>query len=42
MEGNDKLEELRADILTNTDKAGAVAQEIGIEGDAGAGPPDRG
>lgn len=31
MEGNDKLEQLLADILTNTDKARAVAKQLGIE-----------
>jgi type VI secretion system protein ImpB len=38
MEGNDKLEQLLADILTNTDKARAVAKELGIEGGAEASP----
>jgi type VI secretion system protein ImpB len=32
MEGNDKLEQLLTDILTNTDKARAVAKQLGIEG----------
>ncbi len=36
MEGNDKLEKLLADILTNTDKARAVAKELGIEPGADA------
>jgi len=38
MEGNDKLEQLLADILTNTDKARAVAKELGIEAGAEASP----
>jgi len=38
MEGNDKLEQLLADILTNTDKARAVAKQLGIGGTAEAGP----
>jgi type VI secretion system protein ImpB len=32
MEGNDKLEQLLADVLTNTDKAMALAKQMGIEG----------
>ena len=31
MEGNDKLEQLLADVLTNTDKAMALAKQMGIE-----------
>jgi type VI secretion system protein ImpB len=31
MEGNDKLEELLANVLTNTDKAMSLAKELGIE-----------
>ena len=31
MEGNDKLDQLLADILSNTDKAKALAKELGIE-----------
>jgi len=31
MEGNDKLEALLADVLNNTDKAAALAKEMGIE-----------
>ena len=31
MEGNDKLDQLLADILSNTDKAKALAKEMGIE-----------
>jgi type VI secretion system protein ImpB len=31
MEGNDKLEGLLADILANTEKAAAVAKEMGVE-----------
>ena len=32
MEGNDKLEALLNEVLTNTDKAKALAKELGIEG----------
>jgi type VI secretion system protein ImpB len=32
MEGNDKLEQLLADVLTNTEKAMALARQMGIEG----------
>ena len=31
MEGNDKLEGMLADILANTEKAAAMAKEMGIE-----------
>jgi hypothetical protein len=31
MEGNDKLDQLLADILSNTEKAKALAKEMGIE-----------
>jgi type VI secretion system protein ImpB len=31
MEGNDKLDQLLADILSNTDKAQALAKELGIQ-----------
>jgi type VI secretion system protein ImpB len=31
MEGNDKLDQLLADILSNSDKAKALAKELGIE-----------
>src|SRR5947208_4099491 len=31
MEGNDKLEALLADVLSNTEKAAALAKEMGIE-----------
>jgi hypothetical protein len=34
MEGNDKLDQLLADILSNSDKAKALAKELGIETDA--------
>jgi type VI secretion system protein ImpB len=34
MEGNDKLESLLADILANTEKATALAKEMGGEGEA--------
>jgi len=40
MEGNDKLEELLANVLNNTDKAMSLAKELGIEtpqtGDTGS------
>jgi type VI secretion system protein ImpB len=32
MEGNDKLEQLLADVLSNTDKAKGLAKELGIDG----------
>jgi Ca-activated chloride channel family protein len=32
LEGNDKLEALLSEVLTNTDKAKALAKELGIEG----------
>lgn len=31
MEGNDKLEQMLSDVLNNTDKSQALAQELGIE-----------
>lgn len=31
MEGNDKLDQLLSDILSNSDKAKALAKEMGIE-----------
>jgi type VI secretion system protein ImpB len=34
MEGNDKLEQLLADVLSNTDKAAALAKELGVEAPA--------
>jgi type VI secretion system protein ImpB len=34
MEGNDKLEALLNEVLTNSDKAKALAKELGIEGEA--------
>jgi type VI secretion system protein ImpB len=34
MEGNDKLEAMLADILSNTEKAAALAKEMGIEPEA--------
>jgi type VI secretion system protein ImpB len=40
MEGNDKLEQLLADVLSNTDKAKSLAKELGIGGDAATGTPD--
>jgi type VI secretion system protein ImpB len=41
MEGNDKLEQLLGDVLTNTAKAKDLAKEMGIEGgDAAASAPE--
>ena len=34
MEGNDKLESLLSDVLTNTEKAMSLAKEMGIGGEA--------
>jgi type VI secretion system protein ImpB len=34
MEGNDKLEALLNEVLTNSDKAKALAKELGVEGEA--------
>jgi type VI secretion system protein ImpB len=31
MEGNDKLEQLLADVMSNTEKAMALAKQMGIE-----------
>ena len=31
MEGNDKLEQLLSDVLGNTEKAMALAKELGVE-----------
>ena len=39
MEGNDKLEQLLGDVLGNTEKARALAQQLGIEGGAGTEAP---
>lgn len=36
MEGNDKLEQLLGDVLSNTEKAMALAKEMGIEASASA------
>jgi type VI secretion system protein ImpB len=36
MEGNDKLEQLLGDVLSNTEKAMALAKQMGIEGTAPA------
>ncbi len=33
MEGNDKLEELLGDVLQNTEKAAALAKEMGVSGE---------
>jgi len=34
MEGNDKLEQLLAEVMQNTEKAAALAKEMGIEAEA--------
>ena len=34
MEGNDKLEQLLADVLSNTDKAKELAKQMGIDASA--------
>jgi type VI secretion system protein ImpB len=39
MEGNDKLEALLGEVLSNTDKAKALAKELGFEAGAGAEAP---
>jgi type VI secretion system protein ImpB len=39
MEGNDKLEALLAEVLTNTDKAKELAKQLGFEGAAGGEAP---
>src|SRR5437764_14749982 len=39
MEGNDKLEALLAEVLTNTEKATTLAKEMGISGDAAGEAP---
>lgn len=38
MEGNDKLAQLLTDVMSNTEQAAALAKQMGIEGDAPAGP----
>ena len=41
MEGNDKLEQLLADVLSNTEKAKELAQQMGIEaGGSAASAPE--
>jgi type VI secretion system protein ImpB len=40
MEGNDKLEKLLADVLSNTDQAMALAKEMGIESGAEGAPKE--
>jgi type VI secretion system protein ImpB len=41
MEGNDKLDQLLADVLTNTEKAMALAKEMGLDAQAaGAATPN--
>lgn len=41
MEGNDKLEALLSDVLTNTEKTMALAKEMGIEAPADAAAPKK-
>lgn len=38
MEGNDKLESMLSDILNDTEKAMALAKELGVEAEAGTAP----
>lgn len=40
MEGNDKLEQLLADVLANTETARAMAQQLGLGGAADAAPAE--
>jgi type VI secretion system protein ImpB len=40
MEGNDKLEKLLGDVLSNTDQAMALAKEMGIEAGAEGAPKE--
>jgi len=40
MEGNDKLEALLADVLSNTDKAMALAKQMGVTGEEAAAKPE--
>ena len=40
MEGNDKLEALLAEVLTNSDKAQALAKELGMGGEEAAKPEE--
>lgn len=42
MEGNDKLDQMLADILNNTDKALALAKEVGVEAPTGETPKAEG
>lgn len=39
MEGNDKLEQLLSDVMSNTEKAMNLAKELGVEPAAGEAPP---
>jgi type VI secretion system protein ImpB len=39
MEGNDKLDQLLADVLSNTEKAKELAKQMGIEPEAGSDAP---
>jgi hypothetical protein len=40
MEGNDKLEQLLGDVLSNTEKAMALAKQMGIEAASEAAKPE--
>jgi type VI secretion system protein ImpB len=40
MEGNDKLDELLADVLNNTEKAKSLAKELGIGGETETSTPE--
>jgi type VI secretion system protein ImpB len=42
MEGNDKLEQLLGDVLSNTEKAMALAKQMGIEAPTQAPKPEEG
>jgi hypothetical protein len=42
MEGNDKLEALLADVLSNTDKAMELAKQMGVGAEEGAAKADEG
>ena len=42
MEGNDALEKLLSDVITNTDKAQALATQLGQTGQTGETPKEEG
>lgn len=42
MEGNDKLEELLSDVLSNTEKAMALAKQMGVADEGGEAPKTEG